>query len=163
MNGHGSMMLIDSSPAVSNHSHTTRFLSLPGKCVSRGAQRVIIAPYFLSRGRHIQEDIPALVAEARALYPDITLTVAEPIGGCSTSKPRDCRFCGAVPLPRLPCVAISLSRLHTTCCAHACSSTYFKLGLLVAKHTSVRLQIEYFQSFGLHTASTVNVWRVVAC
>ncbi|MEW5301459.1 MAG: hypothetical protein WDW36_004319 [Sanguina aurantia] len=51
-----------------------------GKCVSRGAQRVIIAPYFLSRGRHIQEDIPALVAEARALYPDITLTVAEPIG-----------------------------------------------------------------------------------
>jgi len=31
-----------------------------------GVDTVIVAPYFLSNGRHVQEDIPALVAEAEA-------------------------------------------------------------------------------------------------
>lgn len=51
-----------------------------GRCVAAGARRVIIAPYFLSRGRHIQDDIPALVAEAQQQYPDVACSIAEPIG-----------------------------------------------------------------------------------
>lgn len=41
---------------------------------------MVVAPYFLSRGRHIQEDIPALVAEAQQQFPGVTCQIAEPIG-----------------------------------------------------------------------------------
>ncbi|KAF5830323.1 hypothetical protein DUNSADRAFT_14754 [Dunaliella salina] len=51
-----------------------------GECVKAGANKVVVAPYFLSRGRHIQEDIPALVSEAREKYPGIQCVVADPIG-----------------------------------------------------------------------------------
>lgn len=50
------------------------------RCVANGARRVIIAPYFLSKGRHIQQDIPALVAEAQKLFREVDCVVAEPIG-----------------------------------------------------------------------------------
>ena len=51
-----------------------------GKCASAGATTIIIAPYFLSRGRHIQEDIPALVAAAQQQHPGVKCIVADPIG-----------------------------------------------------------------------------------
>ena len=41
---------------------------------------MVIAPYFLSRGRHIQEDIPALVREAQAKHPGLRCIIAQPIG-----------------------------------------------------------------------------------
>lgn len=49
-------------------------------CVAAGARRVVIAPYFLSRGRHIQDDIPALVQAAQQLHPGVECVIAEPIG-----------------------------------------------------------------------------------
>ena len=50
-------------------------------CVARGAGRVVVAPYFLSRGRHIARDIPALVADARRqLPPGVECVIAEPLG-----------------------------------------------------------------------------------
>ncbi len=51
-----------------------------GKCAAAGAATVIIAPYFLSQGRHIQEDIPALVAAAQEQHPEVKCVVADPIG-----------------------------------------------------------------------------------
>ncbi|KAG2426636.1 hypothetical protein HXX76_012950 [Chlamydomonas incerta] len=51
-----------------------------GRCVERGATTVVIAPYFLSRGRHIQEDIPALVRKAQAEHPGLKCIIADPIG-----------------------------------------------------------------------------------
>eukprot|EP00887_Chlorella_sp_A99_P003898 scaffold11.g3898.t1 len=50
------------------------------RCAAAGARRIVVAPYFLSRGRHIQEDIPALVAEAQRQHPGVECVVAEPIG-----------------------------------------------------------------------------------
>mmetsp|Transcript_7404 Transcript_7404/g.20917 ORF Transcript_7404/g.20917 Transcript_7404/m.20917 type:complete len:210 (+) Transcript_7404:86-715(+) len=50
------------------------------KCVEMGAESVVVAPYFLSRGRHIQKDIPELVEEARATFPSIQCIIADPIG-----------------------------------------------------------------------------------
>ncbi|PRW60575.1 sirohydrochlorin ferrochelatase-like isoform X1 [Chlorella sorokiniana] len=50
------------------------------RCAAAGAQRVVIAPYFLSRGRHVQQDIPSLAAEAAAANPGVECVVAEPIG-----------------------------------------------------------------------------------
>eukprot|EP00889_Picochlorum_renovo_P004213 jgi/Picre1/31243/NNA_006597.t1 len=55
-------------------------------CVQEyGAQDIVVAPYFLSKGRHIQEDIPYLVKEAEAIVReesglDVVCVVAEPLG-----------------------------------------------------------------------------------
>lgn len=49
-------------------------------CVERGATHIVVAPYFLSRGRHVQKDIPALVEEAREKFPDIKIELADAIG-----------------------------------------------------------------------------------
>ncbi|KAJ1395033.1 hypothetical protein B484DRAFT_314431, partial [Ochromonadaceae sp. CCMP2298] len=34
------------------------------RCVEQGASHIVCHPYFLSRGRHVQEDIPALMLQA---------------------------------------------------------------------------------------------------
>lgn len=49
-------------------------------CVEAGYSKITVAPYFLSNGRHIQEDIPALVDEAQSQFQDISCTIADPIG-----------------------------------------------------------------------------------
>lgn len=46
------------------------------QAAAAGADTVILLPYFLSAGRHVAEDIPAIVAAARDRHPalDIQLT-----------------------------------------------------------------------------------------
>ena len=50
------------------------------KCASEGYKKVVVAPYFLSRGRHITSDIPAMVAEAQEAHPEVSCVIADPIG-----------------------------------------------------------------------------------
>lgn len=50
------------------------------RCVERGAEHVIVFPYFLSPGRHWSEDIPSLVKEAAAPFPNVTWLVTAPFG-----------------------------------------------------------------------------------
>jgi sirohydrochlorin ferrochelatase len=50
------------------------------KCVQQGARLIICHPYFLSKGRHVQEDIPALLKEARTEFPGTDYIITEPIG-----------------------------------------------------------------------------------
>jgi uroporphyrin-III C-methyltransferase len=49
-------------------------------CVQRGATEVVAVPYMLSPGRHSTRDVPRLVAEAAAPYPDVRYRVAAPLG-----------------------------------------------------------------------------------
>ncbi|MFM7224334.1 MAG: CbiX/SirB N-terminal domain-containing protein [Actinomycetota bacterium] len=49
-------------------------------CIEQGATHVIIAPFFLWPGRHMERDIPELVAEAAERHADVSFTVAEPLG-----------------------------------------------------------------------------------
>lgn len=51
-----------------------------GRCVARGAKLVVVSPYFLLPGRHWDQDIPALTADAASLHPDIPFLVAAPLG-----------------------------------------------------------------------------------
>lgn len=51
-----------------------------GRCVQRGAKRVVVIPYFLAPGRHSRSDIPRLAEEAAAGHPDVPVRVGEPIG-----------------------------------------------------------------------------------
>ena len=46
----------------------------------QGETEVIIVPYFLSPGRHILQDIPALAAAAAEAHPHVCCHVADPIG-----------------------------------------------------------------------------------
>jgi sirohydrochlorin ferrochelatase len=39
--------------------------------VANGANTIVILPYFLATGRHVAEDIPAIVGEKQAQYPDV--------------------------------------------------------------------------------------------
>jgi len=48
--------------------------------IARGATTIQALPYFLSAGRHTQEDIPALCQAAVASHPGVTVTVAPPLG-----------------------------------------------------------------------------------
>ncbi len=50
------------------------------RCVERGAERVIVFPYFLSPGRHWTHDIPALVAQAAQKHPAVEWLVTAPFG-----------------------------------------------------------------------------------
>ena len=50
------------------------------KCVERGAQRVIVCPFFLGPGKHWTGDIPRLTSEAAAKFPDTSYHVTMPLG-----------------------------------------------------------------------------------
>jgi sirohydrochlorin ferrochelatase len=49
-------------------------------CVSDGATTVVVSPYFLSPGRHWQEDLPQLTAAAAAKHPGVRYFVSAPLG-----------------------------------------------------------------------------------
>lgn len=51
-----------------------------GRCVEKGAQQLVVFPYFLGPGRHWDEDIPRLAAEASARHGDIPYLVTAPLG-----------------------------------------------------------------------------------
>lgn len=47
----------------------------------RGAQRVIILPYFLTLGKHLKQDLPRLAEVARAAHPGLVIEVTPPLDG----------------------------------------------------------------------------------
>ena len=60
----------------------------------RGETEVVVVPYFLSPGRHITQDIPALVAAAQEANPGVRCSIAAPIG----EAPGWCTPTSGVPL-----------------------------------------------------------------
>jgi len=50
------------------------------RCAERGAELVIVFPYFLGPGRHSREDIPRLAAEAAEAWPAVQHIVTAPFG-----------------------------------------------------------------------------------
>ncbi|WMV17567.1 hypothetical protein MTR67_010952 [Solanum verrucosum] len=49
-------------------------------CVQQGARRVIVSPFFLSPGRHWNQDIPSLTAEAAKEHPGVSYLITAPLG-----------------------------------------------------------------------------------
>jgi sirohydrochlorin ferrochelatase len=49
-------------------------------CVKRGAERVVVCPFFLGPGKHWTEDIPRLTAAAAAKFPSTKYHVAPTLG-----------------------------------------------------------------------------------
>ena len=50
------------------------------RCVADGASRIIVHPFFLSFGMHVTKDIPEILSEARATYPNVEFVYTEPLG-----------------------------------------------------------------------------------
>jgi len=49
-------------------------------CVSTGADRIVVHPYFLGPGRHTTRDIPDQVALAAKRHPRVRIWVSAPLG-----------------------------------------------------------------------------------
>lgn len=52
-----------------------------GALAAREISRVIVIPYFLTLGTHLQRDLPVLVREAALRYPEIELASTAPLDG----------------------------------------------------------------------------------
>ena len=48
--------------------------------VKQGVKRVSIVPIFLAAGRHLREDLPALIAPIQQQFRDLVIDVSAPIG-----------------------------------------------------------------------------------
>ncbi len=51
-----------------------------GRCVEQGATFIVCHPFFLSRGRHVVEDIPTLMEEAASIFPGVGWALSQPLG-----------------------------------------------------------------------------------
>ena len=49
--------------------------------VASGADKIVILPYFLTLGLHLQRDLPDLIAAARERHPGISIEMTPPLDG----------------------------------------------------------------------------------
>ncbi len=49
-------------------------------CVEEGAQLIQVLPYFLAAGRHVRDDIPSIVEDARDRFPGVELHLQNYLG-----------------------------------------------------------------------------------
>jgi sirohydrochlorin ferrochelatase len=50
------------------------------RCLAQGAERVVLLPYFLSAGVHVQQDLEAMRTRLAERFPDVEFFLAEPLG-----------------------------------------------------------------------------------
>ena len=50
------------------------------KCAGRGAERIVVCPFFLGPGKHWTSDIPRLTADAAAKFPNTHYHVSQTLG-----------------------------------------------------------------------------------
>lgn len=48
--------------------------------VASGSRRIVVIPAFMARGAHLRRDLPALLDQARALYPEVEIRSTEALG-----------------------------------------------------------------------------------
>jgi sirohydrochlorin ferrochelatase len=51
------------------------------RLIERGARRIIVVPYFLTVGTHLQRDLPRIVGEISGIYENVEIIVAPPLDG----------------------------------------------------------------------------------
>jgi sirohydrochlorin ferrochelatase len=49
--------------------------------IARGARRILVIPYFLTLGIHLQRDLPRIVEELSAIHNRVEIRVAPPFDG----------------------------------------------------------------------------------
>jgi sirohydrochlorin ferrochelatase len=78
----------DAAAAGPFHLYETAFLeAAPGlpeavqKLVERGASRILVVPYFLTLGIHLQRDLPVIVERLSHIHNDMEIQVTPPLDG----------------------------------------------------------------------------------
>lgn len=66
------------APGYLNYSEP-RFATTFRECVAEGATRITVVPYFLVAGKFVKEDLPGVIAEMQAEFPEITVEIADAI------------------------------------------------------------------------------------
>jgi sirohydrochlorin ferrochelatase len=51
------------------------------KLIERGAQRILVVPYFLTLGIHLKRDLPALISELMGEHAGLEMIAAPPLDG----------------------------------------------------------------------------------
>lgn len=51
------------------------------RLVSRGAKRIVVIPYFLTLGTHMQRDLPRLAGEASRVNGGVEMRITSPLDG----------------------------------------------------------------------------------
>jgi sirohydrochlorin ferrochelatase len=49
-------------------------------CVARGAERILLMPYFLFMGAHVQHDLPEEIEVAQKRYPELVMEMGGHLG-----------------------------------------------------------------------------------
>ena len=52
-----------------------------GRLVDRGAERIVVAPYFLTLGIHLQRDLPRIVESIGQTHRGVEIVVTPPLDG----------------------------------------------------------------------------------
>ena len=50
------------------------------ECIDAGATAIVVMPYFLAAGRHVEKDIPALVQSKVEQHPDVAINISTYLG-----------------------------------------------------------------------------------
>jgi sirohydrochlorin ferrochelatase len=51
------------------------------RLAARGASRILVVPYFLTLGLHLQRDLPRIVADISRIQPGVEIRVTPPLDG----------------------------------------------------------------------------------
>ena len=51
------------------------------RLIDRGATRVVVVPYFLTLGKHLQRDLPRIAGEIASIHTSVEIRVAPPLDG----------------------------------------------------------------------------------
>ena len=49
-------------------------------CVAKGAERILLMPYFLFMGAHVQHDLPEEITEAKKRHPGLIMEMGDHLG-----------------------------------------------------------------------------------
>jgi sirohydrochlorin ferrochelatase len=49
-------------------------------CVAQGAERILLVPYFLYMGAHVQEDLPEELEQAQKRHPSVEMVLGKHLG-----------------------------------------------------------------------------------
>ncbi|MDT3699430.1 MAG: CbiX/SirB N-terminal domain-containing protein [Thermincola sp.] len=50
------------------------------RVIEHGAKKIVIVPFFLYNGVHMQEDIPAVIRQEKDKFPDVDIVLANHLG-----------------------------------------------------------------------------------
>ena len=51
------------------------------RLAARGVTRIVVIPYFLTLGLHMERDLPVLLSEAAASHPEVKIEMTPPLDG----------------------------------------------------------------------------------